>query len=64
MLWDDRDERAGVKFADCDLLGIPYRFVISAKTGEQVEVKKRTETASTLMSLEDALALVQKTVND
>lgn len=64
VLWDDRDERAGVKFADCDLLGIPYRFVISAKTGEQVEVKKRTETASTLMSLEDALALVQKTVND
>lgn len=44
VLYDDRDARPGDKFADADLMGIPYRVVISAKTIEQgkVELKKRT----------------------
>lgn len=52
VLYDDRDERAGAKFADADLLGIPYRVVVSAKTMEQgkIEVKKRTENTSDLVS--------------
>ncbi|MGA7577044.1 MAG: proline--tRNA ligase [Desulfobaccales bacterium] len=43
VLLDDRDERPGVKFKDCDLLGIPLRVVIGPKTleKEQVEVKQR-----------------------
>lgn len=32
VLYDDRDERAGEKFADADLLGIPYRVVVSEKS--------------------------------
>jgi prolyl-tRNA synthetase len=32
VLYDDRDERAGAKFADADLLGIPHRIVVSKKT--------------------------------
>lgn len=32
MLWDDRDVRAGEKFADADLIGIPLRIVVSEKT--------------------------------
>ncbi|MDE1925205.1 MAG: prolyl-tRNA synthetase [Patescibacteria group bacterium] len=32
VLWDDRDARAGEKFADSDLLGIPLRIVVSEKT--------------------------------
>jgi prolyl-tRNA synthetase len=32
VLWDDRDVRAGEKFADSDLLGIPWRVVVSEKT--------------------------------
>ena len=45
VIYDDRaDTSAGVKFADADLLGIPYRIVVSAKTGEgNVELKKRGE---------------------
>jgi prolyl-tRNA synthetase len=45
VIYDDRaDVSAGVKFADADLLGIPYRIVISLKTGEgNVELKKRGE---------------------
>src|SRR5581483_9710919 len=32
VLWDDRDARAGEKFADSDLLGLPLRIVVSAKS--------------------------------
>lgn len=44
VLYDDRDARAGQKFADADLLGIPYRLVVSAKTIDTgtYELKKRT----------------------
>lgn len=50
-LWDDREESAGVKFADADLIGIPYRLVVSAKTGDKVEVKKRSEEKTALLHL-------------
>ena len=44
-LYDDRDARAGEKFADSDLIGIPWRVVVSDKTlaAGGVELKKRTE---------------------
>jgi prolyl-tRNA synthetase len=35
VLYDDRDARVGEKFADSDLLGIPYRVVVSKKTKEE-----------------------------
>jgi prolyl-tRNA synthetase len=43
VLYDDRDARPGQKFADADLLGIPYRLVVSDKTlaAGAVELKKR-----------------------
>ena len=41
-LLDDRDERAGIKFKDMDLIGIPYRIVVGKKASEGiVEVKDR-----------------------
>jgi len=45
VLYDDRDERAGVKFNDADLIGLPLRLVISPRTLEKggVEVKLRRE---------------------
>jgi prolyl-tRNA synthetase len=48
VIYDDRDMRAGEKFADADLLGIPFRLVVSEKTVEkgQHELKSRTETES------------------
>ncbi len=61
VLWDDRDYvSAGVKFADADLLGIPWRVVVSERTGEKVEVKKRSETTAKLMDLIDLINLVRK----
>lgn len=55
VLWDDRDVRAGEKFADADLLGIPIRLVISQKTNGQVEWKKRSEGQSELISVDELL---------
>jgi len=45
VLWDDRDERPGVKFKDADLIGIPLRVTIGSKglAGGNVELKARTE---------------------
>jgi prolyl-tRNA synthetase len=45
VLWDDRDERPGVKFKDADLIGLPLRVTVGAKAlaSGHVEVKARTE---------------------
>ena len=54
VLYDDRNERAGVKFSDADLIGIPVRIVVSAKTlsHDSIEVKKkRAETQSQIVPL-------------
>lgn len=54
VLYDDRDGvTAGAKFADSDLIGIPTRYIVSAKTLEKdsVEVKKRGEKESKLEKL-------------
>jgi prolyl-tRNA synthetase len=53
VLLDDRDERPGVKFKDADLLGIPLRVTIGAKSLARgmVEVKRRTDTRATEVAL-------------
>lgn len=56
VLYDDREDVApGAKFADADLIGNPIRLVVSPKTGEQIEWKKRTEKDAELISIEDVL---------
>ena len=52
VLYDDREISAGEKFADSDLIGIPYRIVVSKKSlaAGGVEVKKRNETESKIIS--------------
>jgi len=60
VLWDDREEkRPGEKFADADLIGIPYRVVISKKSLENsgVEIKKRNEKDSKIISKEELFAM-------
>ncbi len=61
VLYDDRDVRAGEKFADADLLGIPYRMVVSEKTlaTQQFELKKRTEQDTVLLTTEELLKVLQ-----
>lgn len=63
VLYDDRDTRAGEKFADADLLGMPYRVVVSNKTIEQgkIEMKARLEADSTLITIEEFKNQLQNT---
>ena len=59
VLFDDRENvTAGEKFADADLIGIPIRLVVSKRTGEKIEYKKRNETKSKLLSMEEITQLV------
>ena len=57
VLWDDREKRPGEKFGDSDLIGIPYRVVISSKSLEQggVELKKRDEKEGKIISINELL---------
>ncbi len=57
VLYDDRDIRPGEKFADADLLGIPYRVVISNKTiaAGQLEIKQRVGGETVMMSSKEFL---------
>lgn len=54
VLVDDRPISAGEKLTEADLLGLPYRLVISPKTAGQVEFKSRTDQQVTLFD-EEAL---------
>ncbi len=61
VLYDDREEtRAGEKFNDADLIGIPWRVVVSKRTGDLLEVKRRNEEKSELMSLDDFIGKIMK----
>ena len=56
VILDDRDERAGVKFNDAELIGIPYRVTVGKKAGEGiVEFKGRTDESSQDMSVEEVI---------
>lgn len=55
VLYDDRPLRAGEKFSDADLIGLPVRLTVSKRTGDQVEFKFRHEGKSDLVSVEDAI---------
>jgi len=62
VLFDDRAEvLAGEKFADADLLGIPFRVVVSARSMKEsgVEIKKRTEEKGKVISLAELLKQIE-----
>jgi prolyl-tRNA synthetase len=61
VLFDDRDARPGVKFADAELIGIPHRLVISERSLEagELEYRHRRDDESRMMKRGDALDLVK-----
>ena len=61
VLFDDRPLRAGEKFSDADLIGIPVRLTISKRTLEQgkVEFKLRRGGAVDLVTLEESIQRVK-----
>jgi prolyl-tRNA synthetase len=65
VLLDDRKERAGVKFKDADLIGIPYRINVGKKAADgQVELVTRATSTSVDVALSDVAALVKERIEE
>jgi prolyl-tRNA synthetase len=60
VVLDDRDERAGAKFADADLMGMPWQIIVGPKgaAAGRVEVKRRATGERHELALDDALSRV------
>ncbi len=65
VLFDDRDERPGIKFKDNDLIGIPLRIVVGSKglAEGKVEVKIRATGEMLLVPLEEVAATVRQLID-
>jgi prolyl-tRNA synthetase len=63
VVYDDRTERAGAKFADADLVGYPWQAIIGPRGAAKglVELKRRATGERLELSLEDALARIRGT---
>ncbi|TFH36688.1 MAG: proline--tRNA ligase [Anaerolineales bacterium] len=61
VLFDDRNESPGVKFADADLIGIPLRLTLSSRTLKEnsLEVKRRDQSEARQIKLDGALQEIQ-----
>ena len=66
VLWDDRDERPGIKFNDNDLIGIPLRITLGPKglAKDQVELKERKSKESTSYPISEVVARILDRVNN
>ncbi len=66
VLFDDRDTSAGVKFSDCDLMGIPLRVVISPRSlkNNQAEVQSRTKDFNKNINLSDVTSEIKKIISN
>ena len=61
VLFDDRDVRPGVKFADAELIGIPHRLVVSDRglASGELEYRHRRDSESQSLNREDVLNLLK-----
>jgi prolyl-tRNA synthetase len=66
VLFDDRDERPGVKFKDADLLGVPIRVTVGKKGLAEgiVEVRRRKGGEMTKVKIDEAAATVRRLVDE
>lgn len=64
VLYHDTDERAGNKFSDMDLIGLPFRVAIGPKGAEKnlVEIKDRATGEITELSVDDTVSFLQKQI--
>jgi len=64
-LFDDRSERAGVKFKDADLIGIPWRVVVGRDAANgQVELVERASRETHVLPHAEAIAILQKAITN
>ncbi len=60
VLWDDRDQRPGFKFADAELIGCPVRVTVGKKAGEGiVEVQPRADGQRVEVPVAECAAVVR-----
>lgn len=66
VLFDDRNCSAGVKFSDCDLMGIPLRVVISPRSvaEDRVEIQSRDKTITENCAIGDAIVRLKTLISD
>ena len=66
VLWDDRDESAGVKFNDADLLGMPVRLTVSPRNLKQghVEAKRRSGGEAELIPTAELIARIRELLSE
>jgi prolyl-tRNA synthetase len=64
VLYDDRTERPGVKFADADLIGLPWRITVGTKglAQQAVEVKRRDQEAAQLIGTDSIIQYLTDTI--
>lgn len=64
VLFDDRQESPGVKFADADLIGLPIRIVVSERSIKAggIEFKKRSETESRIVPLDQVISFLKESM--
>jgi prolyl-tRNA synthetase len=65
VLFDDRAESAGVKFADADLIGLPIRITVSRRSlaGNSVEIKRRAETRAINVGVENVIETIKSEIS-
>lgn len=62
-IFDDRDERAGVKFADMELIGIPIRITVGKKVQDgEVELKMRTDSENSVYALDEVVSVIEEII--
>ena len=63
---DDRDQRAGVKFKDADLIGFPLRIVLGDKglAADQLEIKWRWDSESTMLPIAEAVSAIASMLHE
>ena len=66
VLYDDRHEKAGSAFNDADLIGVPFRLIVSPKNlaDNQVEFKTRDGKLKEMWSLDEAIEKIVTIVNE
>ena len=66
VLFDDRDVSAGVKFSDCDLMGIPIRVVVSPRSlsNDQVEIQTRDKSLQLNVAIDESIEKIQKIIKE
>ena len=65
VIYDNRDERPGVKFKDMDLIGIPLRITVGRKIADKkVEFKKRTDKEAVDVEIKGIVKLIQESLSN